>query len=81
MMDPKQVESVRAVTKLIKAKLTANYDEYTITLALSSDEEQAIALMRILVEQFTTQTATQLGSFFGIQGELVEIGKSTGPAT
>jgi len=73
---PEQIAKVQAVSKLIKGLIRINYPENTVQLILSSDMEDAKKLIPGMMSQFAENLAVQLSSFFAIQGEIVEVGKS-----
>jgi len=73
---PEQIAKVQAVSKYIKGSIRINYPENTIQLTLTSDMEEAKKLIPNMMNQFAENLATQLSSFFAIEGEIVEVGKT-----
>ena len=74
-IDPKKMAQVQQISQFIAGKITVNYKESTILIALNTDNADAQVLVNTLLDQFSGSLATQLSSFFSIKGEIEEIGK------
>lgn len=74
-LDPTKLAQMQAVSKNIKARIEIDYTTNVTTLAFTTDDPAAAALIPNLMEQFSGALATQLSTFFSITGELVETGK------
>ena len=73
---PDQIAKVQEVSKHIKGEIKVIYKENTVYLKLSSDVDEAKKLIPGMMSQFAENLATQLSSFFAIEGEIIEVGKS-----
>ena len=73
---PDQIAKVQEVSKHIKGEIRVVYKENTVYLKLSSDVVEAKKLIPGMMSQFAENLATQLSSFFAIEGEIIEVGKS-----
>jgi len=74
-LDPEKMAKVQAVSGKIDGEIRIDYAEGTLTLALSTLDEEAAKLIPSLIAQLGESLATQLSAFFSISGELVEVGK------
>lgn len=74
-IDPAQIAQMQEVSRFIKCIIRVNYKEKTVLLSFSSEELAAIELIPQLLDQFSGGLATQLSSFFAIDGEIIESGK------
>lgn len=80
-MSPEQqaaMAKAREVTKEIKCVIDIDYDIKRLMVTFTTDNEKAAGMTGSLLQSLAQQLATQMQSFFGIQGEFVEHG--TGPA-
>jgi len=76
MADPQQLAQAQALGQHVKAEIRVNYKDGTVRILFAPDAPGLEDFVKSLLEQFPSALATQLSSFFGIQGEIVEVGKS-----
>ena len=74
-IDPQKLARVQAVSQFIEAKVTVDFNKGSVLLELSSDNPAAVALIPEVMSQFSSALATQLHSYFAIEGEILEIAK------
>ena len=83
MVMPVNQEHLAAVQKVshhIKGKITIDHAEASVHVALSSDDEEAKALLPQLISQLGDALAIQLTTYFAIEGEIVDKDKPQPPA-
>ena len=74
-IDPQKLATVQKVSQNIRANIVINYKKNEATLGLTSADPEAAAMIPNLLDQFAGGLATQLKTFFQINGEIKEIGK------
>ncbi len=80
-LNPEQLAAVQAVSHHIKGKITIDYEESSVNVALTSENEEAKALLPNLISQLAEALAIQLTSYFAIEGKIVEKNKPKEPVT
>lgn len=73
--NPQQQAQVRSISSKITAKITFDHSNSDILIALRSDDPAAQAMIPRIQDQFMTIFTSQLSSFFGIKGSIVDINK------
>lgn len=76
-IDPQQLQRVQSVSKNIKGSIRIDYKENTVLLEFKTDVDGAKQMIPNMMSQFADSLATQLSSFFAIQGEIIEINKTS----
>ncbi len=74
-VDPAKLEAVQKVSHYINGVIRIDYAARSVTLTLSSDNQDAAELIPELVSQLGGALAQQLSTFFAIKGEIVEVNK------
>jgi len=74
-LDPNKVQQVQQISSRIKGEITVDYNENTISLKFIPQDDESAHFAKSLLPQWSEALATQLSSFFKIQGEIIEIGK------
>ena len=74
-IDPQKLAQVKTLTKDITAEIRIDYKLSTVSLKLKSSNPASLPMVKSLTEQFGGSLATQLSSFFGINGKIIEAGK------
>ncbi len=72
-INPQQLAAVQAVSHHIKGKITIDYAESSVNVGLTSENEEAKALLPNLISQLAEALAIQLTSYFAIEGNIVEL--------
>jgi len=75
MINPEQLQAIQQKTHNIKALIKVDYPGRSLTLFLDTDDPEGMPMIPQILEQFSQQLATQLSSFMGMQGKIVEHGK------
>ena len=79
-VNPEQLKAVQAVSHHIKGKITIDHAASSVFVELSSENEEAKALLPQLIAQLGDALAVQLTSYFAIDGAIVDKNKP-GPPT
>lgn len=74
-IDPQKMAQMQEVSRNISSVIRIDHAANTITVKMSSNEPQAIALIPSLIEQFARALAQQLSAFFAITGEIIDVNK------
>lgn len=74
-LDPKEMAKVQQVSSKINAEIKVIYPTHEIRLKLTPTTKESEAFIQRFIPQFAEMTATQLSTFFGIRGDIVDVGK------
>jgi hypothetical protein len=75
-IDPKEMAKVQQVSNKINAEIKVIYPTHEIHIKLTPTTKESTAFVERFVPQFAEMTATQLSTFFGIRGDIVDVGKA-----
>ncbi len=73
-VDPQKLMQVQGTTRFIKAEIRVDISSSRISLTMESENEEARAVIPKLLNQMATALATQLSTYFAIQGEIIDVG-------
>ncbi len=73
MPDPEKMMQVQKVTGKIKATIEVDRTKRTLTLSMDAQNAEALNAVEGLLDQLATALATQLQTFFAIEGEIIEV--------
>jgi len=74
-LDPQKTAAVRKVSSNINATISINYKENSYTLQLKGTTPESVKFVKEFVPNFAQMVAEQLGMFFGIKGEMIDVNK------
>ncbi len=74
-MDPEKMAQVREKAKGINAEIRILHKEYEIRLKFVPTTPEATAFVVGFLPKFADTMAAQLGAFFEIKGEIIDVGK------
>ncbi len=74
-VDPAKLEAVQKVSHHIQGVIRIDYAAKSVTLTLSSANQEAAELIPELVSQLGGALAQQLSTFFAIKGEIIEVNR------
>jgi len=74
-LNPMMVAQLREQLKGVKAEIRIEYPESRMIVTLGGSPENQ-ATIQSLLENLGTQFAQVMGTYMGIQGEIVEVGKA-----
>ena len=74
-IDPEKMKEVQKTSRLIRGVIRIDHREHTINIAFNTQDEGAKKMLGKLIPQFASGLATQLGAFFNIQGEIIDVNK------
>ena len=74
MIDPALLKKAQTIGQHISGKIVVNYDDNTVTLDLAATTPESRAMLPTFIDKLAESMASQLGSFFAIKGEIVEVG-------
>ena len=74
-LDKEKMAQIQQVSSLIRGQIKIDHKEHTINIAFSAQSPEANNLLKKLVPQFAEGLAQQLGAFFNIKGEIVDVNK------
>jgi len=74
-LDPAKMAAMQEISQYINGVIKINRSEKSVTLTLSSSNEEAKKILPDLVDQLGAALAQQLQAFFAIKGEIVDVGK------
>ena len=73
-LSQEKISAAQEVTKFIKAEITSDYNENTITLKLITEDPDAANQIPVFIKQYSQMFAQQLGTLFAMDGKLINIG-------
>ena len=79
-VNPEQLAAVQKVSHHIKGKITIDHADFSVLVKLSTENEEAKALLPQLIGQLGEALAIQLTSYFAIDGEIADKNKPEPPA-
>ena len=74
-MDPEKMKEVQRTSGLIRGEIRIDHKLQSINIAFNTKDEDAIKMLKKLIPSFAEALATQLGAFFNIKGEIVDVNK------
>lgn len=74
-MDPEKMKEVQAISGQIRGEIRVDHKENTINMAFKTENPDAKNMLQRLVPQFAEAMAQQLGAFFNIKGEIIDVNK------
>ena len=74
-LDPQKMAEVKQTSSRINAEVRILYEEHEIHLKLTPTTPESMNFVKTFLPQFAQVMANQLGAFFGIQGEIIDVGK------
>ncbi len=77
-VNKEQMILVQQVSRLIQGKIRVDYKEHTINISFTTQDERAKKLLTNIVPSFAEVLAEQLGTFFSIRGEIIDVNKPPG---
>jgi len=74
-VDPKQAAEVQKTSSKVNAEVKILYKENEIRLKLTPTTTESKAFVDKFLPNFANTMSQQLAMFFGIKGEIVDVGK------
>jgi len=74
-LNPMMMAKLREQLKGVKAEIRIEYQENRMVVTMNSDDPGCSATIRSLLENLGAQFAQVMGTYMGIPGEIVEVGK------
>jgi len=74
-VDPKKMAEVQLTSSRINAEVRILHQTHEIHLKLTPTTAESLAFVKTFLPQFAETMANQLGAFFGIKGEIIDVGK------
>jgi len=74
-INPQDLQKVQEFSKHITGEIRVDYSDCSVKLTLKTNNEQSKIIIPNLLSQFSENLATQMSSFFAIDGEIVEVNK------
>lgn len=74
-IDPKKMAEVQQTSSKINAEVRILHKEHEIHLKLTPTTPESVAFVKTFLPQFAETMANQLSAFFGIKGEIIDVGK------
>jgi len=75
MPDPQKLAAVQEVTRNIRGQIVMDFKANSLTMILNTQDPAGTYVVHDLIEQLTHQLATQLKTFFAINGEITQVGE------
>ncbi len=74
-IDPKKLAEVKNTSSRINAEIRIFHKTHEIHLKLTPTTPESTTFVKNFLPQFTETMATQLSAFFGIKGDIIDVGK------
>jgi len=74
-LDPQKVAQVQGVSKTINAEIRIHSSEHKLEILLRPTTVESATFVLKFLPNFAENIATQLNTFFGITGEIVDVSK------
>jgi len=74
-VDPKKMAEVQKTSSRINAEIRILHADHEIRIKLTPTTPESTAFVEKFLPTFAENMATQLGTFFGIRGEIISVGK------
>ncbi len=74
-MDPEKMKEVQQISGQILGQIRIDHKESSINIAFKTENQDAKNMLKRLVPQFAEAMAQQLGAFFNIKGEIIDVNK------
>ena len=74
-MDPQKMAEVQKTSSRINAEIRILHKVHEINLKFTPTTPEALSFTKSFLPQFAETMAAQLGAFFNIQGEIIDVGK------
>ncbi len=75
-MDKEKMAQVQQVSSLIQGKIKVDHKDHSINISFTTQDEKAKKMLANLVPNFAEGLAQQLGAFFNIRGEIIDVNKT-----
>ena len=74
-MDPEKMKEIHTISGQIRGEIRIDHRENSINMAFKTENPDAKKMLQKLVPQFAGAMAHQLGAFFNIKGEIIDVNK------
>lgn len=74
-MDQEKMKEVQRTSGLIRGEIRIDHKLQSINIAFFTRDEDAKKMLKKLIPSFSEALATQLGAFFNIKGEIIDVNK------
>jgi len=75
MMNPMMIAQFREMMKGVKATIRLEYQNNRMIIQFNADSPEKEQNLKVLLENLGNQLAQVMGTYMGIAGEIVEVGK------
>jgi len=75
MMNPMMMAQFREMMKGVKATIRLEYQNNRMIIQFNADSPEKEQNLKVLLENLGNQFAQVMGTYMGIAGEIVEVGK------
>ena len=75
MMNPMMIAQFREMMKGVKATIRLEYQNNRMIIQFNADSPEKEQNLKVLLENLGNQFAQVMGTYMGIAGEIVEVGK------
>lgn len=78
-LDPRKMAEAQKISGRVSASIRIDHEANTMLILFNTDDPEALIFVKdTLLVQLPTVFAQQLGAFFAIKGEIVDVNKPKG---